>query len=337
MEINKSKTVTFNVNFGIQILRMILCFWVIVFHFGGYKIKKKYKIINSFLHVPTFMIISFYFSSKLYSPKNISKIKLRLEKLLIPFLIIPIIKFGIIILFKPKIKIKKLFIDLLLQYITGYKIIICLWFIHILIIFIIFFEIIYLLFKKRYLFILHIVSIISYWFQYSEINYNIFIKYKRHLRSVSHFFEMMPIAVTGLTLGYINIMKQLINYRMKSIFFSIVILSFIYNYNICGEFRAFYYSGIKKNIAALSLFFSFYLIPLEKINKIIFLKIIREISNYTGGIYYFHPIISNVLSKISFLRYSKIITCFMIYIIGYFICLLGTKIFRKTKFKYLFN
>ena len=280
----KKKFFSFNINFGIQILRMILSFWVIVFHFGGHKIKKKYKILNSFFHVPTFMIISFYFSSKIYSPKNILKIKFRLEKLLIPFVIIPIIRFGIIILLYKKRKIKKLFINLLLQYITGYKIIICLWFLHILILFIIFFEIIYLLFQKRYLFVLHLLAIISYWFQYSEINYKIFIKYKRHLRAVSHFFEMMPIAVTGLTLGYIKIMSLLSIYRIKTIFFSIVILCFIYNYNIFGEFRGFFYSGIKKNIAALTLFLSFYLIPFEKIKNTFILNIIREISSYTGGI-----------------------------------------------------
>jgi len=83
------------------------------------------------------MLISFYFSIKIFS-KNILKIKERLNKLLIPFIYIPIIKFQIIILLQSSINRKKLFISLLLQYITGYAIIIPLWLLHILIIFIIF-------------------------------------------------------------------------------------------------------------------------------------------------------------------------------------------------------
>ncbi len=342
MKKNKSNLLSLNINFGIELLRMILCFWIILFHFGGDNNKKKYKILNTFFHVPTFMIISFYFSYKIFSSKNILKIKLRLERLLIPFLIIPIIKFVIIILLEypriNKINIKELFIELLLNYITGYNIIVPLWFVHILIIITILFEIIYLLFRNHYLFVLQSLAIISYYLQYSEINFKIFNNYRSHLRAVSHFAEMIPIATTGLNLGYIKILDFLKNYRVKSIFFSIIILLFIYNFNILGEFRGFYYSGIKQNIAALCLFFIFSLIPFEKIinNKYCFI-IIRKISSYTGGIYYFHPIIKDILNKIKYLTNQPLLTCIIIYIIGYLICLIGTKIFKKTKFKYLFN
>ena len=138
---------------------MILCFWVIAFHFGGKKNIQKYKILRTFFHVPTFMIISFYYSYKLFIPNNILKIKQRLERLFIPFIIIPFIKFGIILLREnSRINKKELFSNLILQYLTGYKIIIALWFLHFLFIFTILFEIIFLLFPNKYLFVLQILA-----------------------------------------------------------------------------------------------------------------------------------------------------------------------------------
>ena len=78
-------------NLGIEILRMILCFWVISFHYAGVKNVSKYKILKTFFHVPTFMIISFYFNYKALISNDIIKYKNRLERLLIPYIIWPII------------------------------------------------------------------------------------------------------------------------------------------------------------------------------------------------------------------------------------------------------
>ena len=70
---------------------------VLFFILGGTRNKKKYKILKTFFHVPTFMIISFYCSYEVFIPNNILQ---HLERLLIPFIIIPIIKFAIILLLK---------------------------------------------------------------------------------------------------------------------------------------------------------------------------------------------------------------------------------------------
>jgi fucose 4-O-acetylase-like acetyltransferase len=94
-------------NLGIEILRMILCFWVITFHFAGNSNKVKYKILQTFYHVPTFMLISFYFSYKAFISNDIIKYKMRLERLLIPYIIWPIIFLSISISFD-SINIKKL-------------------------------------------------------------------------------------------------------------------------------------------------------------------------------------------------------------------------------------
>ena len=110
-------------NIGIEILRVILCFWILTFHLYKNKKRRKHcKILNTYYHVPTFMIISFYLTNKLFSIPNIIKIKQRITRLLFPYLMLPIIK----LLFSVrkisfKLFINRLFINLLVQYITGYR------------------------------------------------------------------------------------------------------------------------------------------------------------------------------------------------------------------------
>ena len=95
--------------YGIEILRVILCFWVIAYHYSGIKIQFKYKIITHFYHVPTFFFISFYLTYKIFIQKSIIKIKQRFERLIIPYTTIPII-FLIIKFFSSNFKknIKKI-------------------------------------------------------------------------------------------------------------------------------------------------------------------------------------------------------------------------------------
>ena len=306
-----------NINLGINILRMILSFWVLSFHCAGIENKRKYKILNTFFHVPTFM-------------------------LLIPFIFIPII-FLLIrnIFFHYKITFKNIFnqilIELILQYLTGYKFYVLLWFIHILIIFSIFFFIIFSVFHQHIMLLLQIILLFSYFLQYSEINYNIFKSYSYHLRAGSHLIEMLPIAITGLTLAHLNILTIFNNHRIKFMFYFISILLFIYNYNVFGEFKGFFYSGIKNNIASICLFISFSLIPFDKLKNEYVIYTIKQITRYTGGIYYYHSMVGMVLGKISWLNKKRFSFCFIIYVTSYILCLLGTKISRNNKIKYLFN
>lgn len=149
---------------------------------------------------------------------------------------------------------------------------------------------------------------------------------------------MMPIAITGITLGSKEILEKLKNCKKNSIILSLTFLYFIYNYNIFGNFRGFFYSGLKQNFAGICLFTSFSLMPFEKIkkNSLTFI-IIRIITRYTGGIYYFQSIIGFFFYKNNFLLQKNwFFSCFIIYILGYFICFIGIKIFKNSCLRYLF-
>ena len=204
INLNKDK-----LNLGIEILRMVLCFWVIVFHYSGNKNKNKYKIINTFFHVPTFMILSFYLTYKIFKFKNLVKFKQRLERLLFPYILIPIL-YLVIIFYSSLSKkiIKKLIISLIMQYITGYYFYHALWFLLILIIYTVIFLIIFLITEKYNLILLQIIAIVSYWLQYNEYIYIKLNIYSRYL-TINHFLEMLPIAVTGITLSSFEILKKI--------------------------------------------------------------------------------------------------------------------------------
>ena len=83
-------------NIFLSLLRMYLSFLVVNAHY--YKpskifIKNKFLLffISSNSHVPIFFIMSFYFCLNLFKSKNIQKIKLRYQRIMIPYFIWPII------------------------------------------------------------------------------------------------------------------------------------------------------------------------------------------------------------------------------------------------------
>ena len=126
--VEKRKIVHKNINLGIQILRMILCFWVLSFHCirnnkRNYYIY--YLIKTKFFHVPCFTFISFYFSYKIFLDRNIIQLRKRLERLLIPYTLWPILIF----IFNNILNSKKITLhDLMLQLLLGTQFISPLWY-----------------------------------------------------------------------------------------------------------------------------------------------------------------------------------------------------------------
>jgi hypothetical protein len=63
----------------------------------------------------------------------------------------------------------------------------------------------------------------------------------------------------------------------------------------------------------------------------------KHITNYTGGIYYLYIVVLNIFkNKILFIGNKTMFGGFTIYLISYFICFIGERIFGKTKLKNLF-
>ena len=138
--------------------------------------------------------------------------------LIIPYIIIPII-YLIIKYFLSGIKYNEIFLNLFLQYMTGYHFYFIFWFINNLIIYTIFFEIFFLLFKKNNLLILQLLAIIIYLLKCIGALDKIFDNYSLNIRVIKNIGIMIPISVTGITLGF----KQV----LKNIFFYIIYFYFL--------------------------------------------------------------------------------------------------------------
>ena len=329
-------------NLGIEILRMILAFWVVTAHCYN-KYRRHGKIIfKRVFHVPTFMFLSFYYFYPLLSSRNIYKIINRYERLFIPYFIWPLIflifnnliSFYGINFFKKKILLKDFYIQLL----TGSKYYIVLWF-HFNLIFITFlFTIIYFLFKKYFLLIFQMVAFMFIYFRYSKIyllnQHNNNFMY----RSIGTIEEMIPIAVTSICFSSINLISKIKKYKKRIIFFSIIIIFILLKYDIFIKYEGFRYPEILlNNLASIFLFILFSLIPLENIsNKNHLFFFINSITKFTGGIYYLHPFFFHILKKFKLLKNFLLFECIILYYLCYFFCLFGYLLFNKIKLKFLF-
>ena len=81
MKINKVKK-----NQGIEILRLFLCFRIVLLHCYTSNNRFINKLRGNFFQVPCFFFMSFYFLYSTIDKKDISKMKSRLERLFIPYI-----------------------------------------------------------------------------------------------------------------------------------------------------------------------------------------------------------------------------------------------------------
>ena len=221
-----------NINYGIEILRVILSFTVILNHFYRNRQKYIFLILN---HIPTFFLMSFYFGFTTFSTLNIDKIKNRLERLLIPYISWSII-FWIINNIKLFIHNKTftfnrflyLFKNILFGLLNGHSLIYAYWF-HINLIFItLFYILIIFLFNHHYLLVLQFLLLISYLFQYSKLNIQIFEYVNYHIKKTyGRLIEVFPNTFFGFYLCKSNLTLKLKNYKLYYICFCILLFYII--------------------------------------------------------------------------------------------------------------
>ena len=341
MNFKKNGKQKFNVFFGL--LRMYISFLVVNDHcfkppISLYQNKFKLKFLKSRIHVPIFYIMSFYFCYNLFSTRNIAKIKLRFERIIIPYFIWPIIIFIInnyLLNFISKISLY----DLLLQLLYGHRYLTVFWFQYDLIIVTIIFTISSLLFCEFSIFFLINLAIISFYFQYSNNNYILFSKlpyYKKY--SLGRFAEIIPYCVSGYIFGYLKVSIISNKYRFFYSYFFLILLLFFVQYNVFTYIQGFYYQGLKLYSISLYIFIILLLFPSEILTNNTFITYMKFLTNHTSGIYYLHICVYNYFAKYnSLIRNKTLYGCMIIYLICYLISFLGILFFGKTKLKHLFQ
>ena len=284
------------INLGFALLRIYSSFLVVSSHCfkpqGSFRNKFIIKIIRNNSHVPTFYILSFYLCYKIFKSKNIKKIKIRFQRLLIPYIIWPIIFFSLqnlLSLFF--IKINKISFNMfILQLLTGHVFVPVLWFQYNLIFITLLIIIINLLFSEDLVYYVLInLKIFGIFFTYSNYNYIIFSKYNYNKKfPFGRFFEIIPYCITGYILAYINLVNILSKKRIISINFFLSVLILVSKYKIFFDIKGFYYQGLKLYILSISIFIFFSLIPIERIGNKFIIRFIELFSMNTAGIYFIH-------------------------------------------------
>jgi fucose 4-O-acetylase-like acetyltransferase len=332
------------IHIGLAFLRIYLSFLVVSSH--CYKPKASIreriiiKIIHNKNHVPTFYILSFYLCYNLFKSKNIKKIKIRFQRLLIPYFIWPIIIWSLEnILSFFFIKINSIsFKKMILQLLTGHVFINIFWFQYNLIFITLLIIIINLLLKENLVYYALInLKIFAIFFTYSYYNYNFFSKYKSYIKyTFGRFFEIIPYCITGYILASLNLVYILSKKRIISINIFLPILFLLYKYKIFFNIKGFYYQGLELYVSSISIFFLFSIMPNERLENKYIIRFIEILSMHTAGVYYLHCPISYYLYFFMD-KNNNLIEVIIIYFISYFICLFGKLIFRETKLINLFQ
>ena len=170
-----------------------------------------------------FFFYIIFFTYNIYNDKNTFKLKKRLERLLIPYLLWPLIIFVIVNIFS---KTKISLYHLRNQLICRYQFLIALWHLLSIILLSILFFFISILFPKLFLFIIQLLSIFSYIFQYSGF-YHLLDIYKKNFKMpILHTISIIPLSALGLIFASLKIVDILEKKRKVTLFFSYLFIYF---------------------------------------------------------------------------------------------------------------
>lgn len=321
---------------GIEILRMFFAFIILYFHcmnreiYNHIFIKFITNIVSFGLY--TFFFLSFYFSYNSINSKKINKIKERFKRLIIPYIIWPIIIYTEQKLFNyinGKENDGILFKFLVWQILIGNGIYLVFWFNFNLIFILLLFTIIIFLTKKYKIFLILFGLIIFF-----ILSSNKYIQFWKGYNDIIS-FSLRPIASTyiqgliGFYFSSINIIEKKLTKKYTFFCIFTLLLLLINNNNSIKT--------ILKSLFSTFLILIFVSIPFKKLKIGIYI-FIKQITRYTGGIYYIHIYTNIILKNYISVKYNSgtIFMCIIHYFLCYFICFIGSNLFKNNDLKYLF-
>ena len=278
---------------GIELLRFILCLWVVIIHCSIVKSGHKKYLFKGF-HVPTFVLISFYFYYPIVKNRSTKRIISRFQRILIPYILWPLLRLIInnFIVKEARLKKRLTLYDFYLQILIGAKFHLIFWFQFNLIFSSIFLTVIAFIFKKKFLIIFQFLGIISLYMHYSGTNFKLFSFFPKFKVSLGSLIELISLSVLGCFYSSINLLNVVNNIPKYLKFILLFLILFLFKYNLFIVYPGFIYSKIILNILAST--FLFLLFGSLNLTKVIAINsIIKNISKYTGGIYYIHSIVSS--------------------------------------------
>ncbi len=263
---------------GLLILRPILAYIVVMTHCYNYSylpIRWKFIYINTerfAFPVRVFFIMSIYFSYNTLINSDYKKKFERLIRLIIPYILWPIIIFYLNRILRYFKYIKSIITVKLLikQLLIEAPIIGALWYQWVLIFMSVLINIIILIFKNSYNFILIQLSIVAFIYQYNGKNQHFIKNYDiDNKRTFGRIAEIMPCAFMGFFIASSGIMIFFRKYRLRVFVVCALVNYFIIKYDIFITNTGAGYAGVKLYIVSICIFFGCAVFPSELVkNKI---------------------------------------------------------------------
>ena len=317
------------INYGFALFKMLLAFEVLLGHFANWdeydpRLVWPFRELVS-ITVPCFVILSFYLMCKSFLIRDDNKFKNRLTKLIIPQIGWAIIYFIIYILldFFKKTNMGVTFIDFLWQLFTGHSRVLnpSMWYqVVVILLTIVFYYIFKYLDDKKGIIALIVLTIFSYYLQFSGINRALFGELIFELKyPLGRIAEMIPFATMGFLLKYYNVLDYLKKYRY--IVMPLCVFMFMMGFRIpWTELKDFNFSGFAKPYLALWVVTFAYVFPFDWL-KLKYKKAILKITDYSLGIYCAHRLINRLLEvflpKLALHSFEK---CILLYAVCYAAC-----------------
>lgn len=300
-------------NYGIAFTKVFLSFCVVCSHFWNPGDLAYYPVamLNRMrgAAVPIFVLMAFFLTEKIFVDKNAPKIKIRVERLLVPYLSWPVLYFvGYRVIdvflkhfgFSLRLGTGYTWRDLLWQLAFGHEKNLCghLWYLFDLIVISVAVWILFKCCDKYSWHILILLGIAAVWLQYSGMNYSVFSQYIYEKRyPLGRLAEVFPLACAGLLLAHSNILEKMKRHRVYVVFLCIVTMLMIAYGNIFTSLEGFGYAGIYLVVYSTLAFICFYEFPFECMGNGI-KAVLRFLSKYSLGVYCLHMGVGHCWNRI---------------------------------------
>lgn len=325
-------------NPGISILRMLMCFLVIVSYNWEINVTTTGALgwLNylKLFPVPVFMLVSFFFNEKMLNSLEGSRLWQRILKLFVPLAGWAVIYWCFYKFlqetFYPGYSIRLK--DLGWQIATGNNTFIndTMWFQVNLIILTLLFALVILIARKFHNVLFAVLAVGCIVIQYTGFTWLPGGLKSELAGCLGRLPEMLPCAVVGFVLADTNVLNRLRKFWIVTMIISLAGLFLVRRYGLFTDPSGYGFAGIKYIVVAFLLVALFYAPPLEMLPK--FIKVIIEwLTKYTLGIYCMHRLVINFLHyfvshRSVNLEIFTLTDCILVYVICYVICFIIARI-----------
>ena len=307
-------------NVGVQFLRVVLSFTVIMAHFLSNHSDKFYSIpLHNLIQcaAPAFMFLSFIFMEKVLSNPSYFTIRKRIIRLLWPYAIWGTVSWCISffagIIFKSKVAggIQSLFWQLATG--GGHHINAPLWYIAVLVWITLLYFLLFFFLRRKAILVINLLAFFCIILQYTGWNYELFKKLSFELSyPLGRIAEMIPYATLGFDVSCGK--KHIVSFGNSP--YTLFILLFIalafFGFNQSSSAPGFGYQGMFLLLGTASFTTLFYLLPLQKLPEAI-KRFIGFIGAHTLGIYCMHYPIGNILKVLLEKLHIEISSLYFVY------------------------